>query len=221
MKKLILTFALLSTTQVLHAKCNKLGIGYRQESGFSLDFTFGSGGNSLDSAGYYDKNTVNVPLSINDTMACYKQKSAIGIKSEKKGEGPLENAVAITPLKVEFENVPNPHQKQYIYIEKGAGPSETRFQMLTFVCSGEIPLSISAVNSTAAEIAKSSEKISMTVRHEFAAGVAAANLTDSFAEKFASIATYDFFSNLYKTKTVKEISDCPSCNTNSISIPSI
>ncbi len=204
MKTLILSFAFLIPFTEASAKCNTKAIGYYNQTGFGISFGGGS-----SSAGYYDKNTVNVPLTINGEQACFKKSTAFSMKSEQKKDKPEENNIVISPMKTEFENIPSPHQKQYIFVEKNQSRLLTKFHVMTFVCSGEIPVSVEATSDSVYKIQVQTNSPSVEVSHVFATGAAAENLrkrTPSTNE------TFEFFTKLYKEKTTKELSrELPCC----------
>lgn len=187
-----------------HAKCNTKAIGYYNQSGFGI--SFGGGGSS---AGYYDKNTVNVPLTINGEQACFKKTSHFSMKSEQKKDRPEENSIIITPMKAEFENIPSPHIKQYIFVEKNPSKLLSKFHVMNFVCAGEIPVSVEATSDSVSKIQRDSNTTSVEVTRVFATGAAAENLR---RHNPAPHETFNFFTSLYKERTSKELNnDLPCC----------
>lgn len=64
MKTLLILFIFSSFASEAEAKCNTKAIGYYNQSGFGI--SFGGGGSS---AGYYDKNTINVPNGCSNDFA--------------------------------------------------------------------------------------------------------------------------------------------------------
>lgn len=204
MKTLILSFSILLTFAEAQAKCNTQVVGYHKQSGFGISFGGGS-----SSAGYYDKNTVNVPLTINGEQACFKKSTAFSMKSEQKKDKPEENNIIISPMKTEYENIPSPHQKQYIFVEKNKSRLQTKFHVMTFVCSGEMPVSVEAMSDAVYKIEQQTKQASVEVTHVFATGAAAENLK---RRNPSTSQTFDFFTQLYKEKTSKELSnDLPCC----------
>lgn len=216
MKKIILCSSLLLISSYTHAKCNTMAIGVYKETGFGLSF-----GGGKSSAGFYDKHNVNVPLSIDGRQACFREVTAFKMKSEKKGNKPMQSSISITPMKTEFENVPSPHQKQYIFVEKNeADRNLTKFHVLSYVCSGELPLSIAAVSDSVQDLENKKDDVEVKISTVFATGVAAANLKDYLSSKASSIDTYNFFTKLYKEKTIKEIDNYTPC-CGPVKVPSI
>ena len=197
------------------AKCNSEAIGYRKETGFGISFGGGS-----SSAGFYDKNTVNVPVSVNGEQACFKKVNAFAMKSEKKKDKAEENNIVITPMKAEFEKIPSPHLKQYIFVEKNPQRLLTKFHVMSFVCSGEIPLSIEALSDSVLKIKMQSDKVEVNVNHIFATGAAADNINKANKGKMSSSETFDFFSKLYMEKSQKELAVDQACCSD-FKIPSI
>lgn len=215
MKTLLILFIFSSFASLAEAKCNTKAIGYYNQSGFGI--SFGGGGSS---AGYYDKNTINVPLSINGEQACFKKVNAFKMKSEKKKDKAEENSIVITPMKTEFEKIPSAHQKQYIFVEKNPSKLLTKFHVMSFICAGEIPLSIEATSDTVLKIHTQADSVDIKVAHVFATGAAAENLNKGNKGNTASRETFDFFSKLYMEKSQKELSaDKPCCT--EYKVPSI
>nr|BDT27118.1 hypothetical protein BHI3_05840 [Bacteriovorax sp. HI3] len=213
-----ITFALLLLSfsfSEAFAKCNSNAIGYRNESGFGISFGGGS-----SSAGFYDKNTVNVPVSINGEQACFKKVNAFKMKSEKKKDKAEENSIVITPMKTEFEKIPSAHQKQYIFVEKNPQKLLTKFHVMSFICSGEVPLSIEATSDTVLKINMQPDSADVRVSHSFATGAAAENLNKGNKGKTSNAETFDFFSKLYMEKSQKELAVDQACCSD-FKIPSI
>ncbi len=201
----MLTF--LTFTQAAYAKCNTGSIVVMRESGFGISF-----GGGKSSAGSFDKDAVNVPLTINGQQACFKKTSKFKMESEKKNNKAEENSIVITPMKTEFENIPNAHQKQYIFVEKNPVSLLTKFHVMSFVCAGETPLSIEARSDSVVQIASNSDSANVQVTTVFATGAAADNLNRSRKGVSYSKETYDFFTHIYKEKTKSEItSERPCC----------
>lgn len=204
MKTLFLAFTLLIPLTQAAAKCNTKAVGYYNQTGFGISFGGGS-----SSAGYYDKNTVNVPLTINGEQACFKKVSEFSMKSEQKKDKSDDTSIVITPMKAEYENIPSPHLKQYLFVEKNPVKRLTKFHVMSFICAGEIPVSLEATSDSVYKIEQQTNSANVEVNRVFATGAAAENLrrhTPSTNE------TFEFFTKLYKDKTNKELSgDVPCC----------
>ncbi len=205
----------LSLISTAHAKCNTENIVIMRESGFGISFGGGS-----SKASYQDKNTVNVPVTINGQQACFKKVTSFNMKNEKKKEKPEENSIIVTPMKTEFENIPAPHQKQYIFAEKSDNKLLTKFHVMNFVCAGETPLSIEATSDSVLKIMTTSDKVEMTVSTTFATGATAENLNRGRRGVTYSQETFDFFTKMYKEKTVQEMGNDKPCCTE-YNVPSI
>lgn len=194
------------------AKCNTEAIEYINSSGFSI--SFGSGNSSK--AGSIE--SVNVPMTIDGKAACYRKTSKFEIKDEQK-KGETEMQISVSPLKVEFENIPSPHVKQYLFIEKNPeNPFYTKFHTMSFICSGDIPLSVEATSDRYLDVMVKSNQAEVKVTHFFATGQAAENLNKTKKGSSNNQATFDFYSKLYQEKTQRELEDAPKCEYN---IPSI
>lgn len=216
MKTLIILLAIPTFIQTANAKCNTRAIGVYHETGFSLSF---GGGNS--GAGYFDKNNVNVPLTINGQQACFRQLTKFQMKSESKGAKPMESTIAVTPMKTEFENIPSPSQKQYIIVEKNPIGNLVKFHTLNFVCAGEVPVSIGATSDSVADLENPrSQEVNTRVSTVFATGQAAANLQDYLTSPNSNKETYNYFAKIFREKSTKEV-DCVSCNERQVQVPSI
>lgn len=211
---LFMALCLIFTSEAF-AKCNTQAIGVVHERGFGISFGGGS-----QSAGYQDKNTVNVPLTINGEQACFKKSSAFTMKSETKKDRKSENSIVIKPMKVEFENIPSPHQKQYIFVEKNPINKLTKFHTMSFICAGEIPLSIDAVSDSVMAIELQTDQVELQVNSSFATGAAADNLSRGRNNRTYSQETFDFFTKFYKEKTGLEMNQAMPCCTDH-KVPSI
>ena len=205
MKTILFTTVFLALTHEAFAKCNTQAIGVVHERGFGISF-----GGGRESAGYQDKNTVNVPITINGQQACFKKSSAFSMKSETKDKK-SENSIVIKPMKAEFENIPSPHQKQYIFVEKNPIKKLTKFHTMSFICAGEIPLSIDSVSDSVMEIELKTNQVQMNVTSVFATGAAADNLNRGRNKRTYSQETFDFFTKLYKEKTNLEMDQALPC----------
>ena len=180
----------------------------RHESGFGI--SFGGGGSN---SSFKDENTINIPLSINNQQACFKKKSKFTLKAEN-AQDLDKGSITITPMKTDFENSPEPSVKQYLFVEKSDNKLETKFHTMSFVCSGEIPLSIEATSDSYLKIFSQSNSVNVQVRNVFATGVAAENLNRG-RYPLSSQETFDFFAKVYKEKTKREI-DGPDCCTQKV-----
>lgn len=212
MKKLLF-FLLFTASNPLWSKCNTGHIGVYHESGFGISFGGGS-----SSAGFYDKDTTNVPLSINNQPACFKKTSKYSMKGEIKKDHQTENKIIISPLKVEFENVPSAHVRQYLFIEKNINPLLRKVHQLNFICAGGIPLSIEGGSDFVISILGKTDTPSVNVTHVFAMGTAAENLKPYHSPSTRD--SFEFFKKLYQNKTLKEISSGEDC-CHDIKVPSI
>ena len=171
---LILTYSL-----NLMAKCNTQAIGYVNKSGFGISF----GGGEV-SAGSYDKNVTNVPLTINGKAACFKKKSAYDLKLETNADDhgvPDKKAktnITLAPAEVEFENVPNAHFKHYIMANPDPRTGLMTFSSMLFICSGEFPISVEGTRDTSVSLeVKKIQSNSVHTSSSFATGIAAQNLS--------------------------------------------
>ena len=97
------------------------------DSGFGVSTSGkGSSSNSNDSL------VVNVPLTIDGKEGCFKKNSRFSLEAEdtkKKSEG----KVIIRPMSVDFKNVPSPHFKQYLFVERASEISKVKFHTMSFV----------------------------------------------------------------------------------------
>lgn len=212
MKTLFILSSLFISTSIW-AKCNTGAIGVYHQTGFGI--SFGGGGSS---SGSFDKNVTNVPLTINGELACFKKTSKFDIKGESKKGGEQKNKMVLTKMKLEYENIPNPHFRQYIFIENDSNPLLRKIHQMSFVCSGEIPLSIEATSDHVLKVLSDNSSASVNVSHVFATGAAADNLKKTNF-KLSTQPTFDFFKQLYKEKTTKEMASAACCN--DARIPSI
>lgn len=216
MKISILLFATIFIIPSAFAKtkCLTNAIAIVHETSFGISFGGGKGG--LD---YGEQSIVNVPLSIDDQPACFVKQNGFKLKSEGKKDKEDKNSITVTPMKTEFENVPNPSQKQYIFVEKNPENGfETKFHIMSFICSDELPLSIEATSDSYSKMILTSNTANVKVSKVFAIGKAAQNLKK--ARPLSAQETFDFFGKIYHDKTQKELmADKPCCT--EYKIPSI
>ena len=201
-KAALSTFFFLATIDAF-AACNTGAIVYKRESGFSLSFGTGS---SKTEAG--DATSINVPLTINNQQACFRKKSAFTLKAENSKDID-KGTIRISPLNVEFENVPDPSTKQYLFVEKSADRMQTKFHLMSFICTGEIPLSVEAVSDSYSKLISSSNSVNVNFHQVFATG-RAADIISQNGMVISSQETFDFFGKVYKDQTQKEL-DIPPC----------
>ena len=193
-------------------KCTTKAIGVVHEKSFGL--SIGGGSSGVD---YGEQSLVNVPLTIDNRPACFVKRGKFKLKNEaKKGKDEI-NSITISPMKTDFENVPAANQKQYIFVEKNNNIMETKFHIMSFVCSGEIPLSIEATSNSYIDILMEPDSANLKVSTVFATGKAAQNLKESMDLGNGSLGkspreTFSFFNKIYQDKTQKEImADKPCC----------
>jgi hypothetical protein len=200
--KLIIPILLFSLN--IHAKCVTDAVVYKHETGFGISFGGGGGKSS-----YNDSMSINVPLSINGEDACFRKKSSFNIKTEEKKDSTIGKLV-ISPASVEFENVPEAKVKHYIFADKSNDPFQTKFYSMSFVCSGEIPLSIDATSDSYLEVDRKTKDASISVTTVFATGAAAENLKKGKVNNKAEEA-FKFFSAKYQLDNDKK-ADVVCCN---------
>lgn len=212
---LFLISTLITPAAYAKSKCMTNAIGIYHETGFGI--SLGGGSSSVD---YGEKSVVNVPLSVDNKPACFIKQNAFKLKSEAKKDKDEKNSITITPMKTEFENVPNASQKQYIFVEKNAENSlKTKFHIMSFICAGELPLSIEATSDTYSKLVLTSNSANIKVSSVFATGKAAQNLKKAMPDLSVQ-ETFDFFGKIYQEKTHKELmADKPCCT--EYRIPSI
>lgn len=205
---ILLLIATLTSPAYSKSKCLTDAIGIYHETGFGI--SFGDGKSGID---YGEKNIVNVPLSIDGKAACFVKQNKFKLKSEAKKDKADKNNITISPMKTDFENVPNANQKQYIIVEKNAENSlKTKFHIMSFICSGELPLSIEATSDTYSKLLLSSDSANIKTSTVFATGKAAENLKKGMPES-STQETFDFFAKIYQEKTQKELmADRPCCS---------
>jgi hypothetical protein len=183
--------------------CLKGGTMISHNSGFGISTDEnGSSSNSSDNL------VVNVPLTIDGKEGCFKKKNSFSLQAEdtkKKSEG----KVIIKPMSVDFKNVPQPHFKQYLFVEKASEISKVKFHTMAFVCSGSMPLSIEAHSDLYAKLMERRGD-STTVSFTIATGRAAEEINKRQAKNRPSHqATFDTFLQAYRDKTQKDLEDAP------------
>jgi hypothetical protein len=164
---------------------------------------------------FESEDLVNVPLEIDGKSACYKQSKGLKISAEKmtKSES-LE--YEISPLKVEFKNVPSPEVYQYIFLENESADS-TKISLMSFVCSGETPIGGDALSASLSRFVEDKGEDENNINIFISTGRAAENIGVS-QEKKAKAKVYDRFLELYESRTAEEFDERNSSN---IYIPNI
>lgn len=203
MKKII-GFSLLFISTHIHAKCDTGNVVYERKSGFGI--SLGSGGLKTN---FNENTSVNVPLSVNGEPACFRKKNKFSLKAENSTDTD-KGKILISPMKLEFENIPDPSVRQYIYVEKNQDKMQTKFHTMSFVCMGEIPLSVEALSDRYSKIFLESKTAGTTVTTVFATGAAADHLKTA-RSALSSQETFDFFAALYKNKNQKELDQSLCC----------
>jgi hypothetical protein len=206
MKKLLSTLCLVLASPAILASCDDQNIIYRSET--SIGISIGKKGTG---SSFGENQSINVPLSINGLSGCYKKVNAFQLKANDSSKGVSKGKITITPLEVEFDNIPNPSAKQYIFVEKNANKLQTKFHTLSFICSGELPLSIESTSDSYQKIIAKSQSVNYT--QIIAIGAAAKNFGTN--NQSYSQDTFNFFLNLYQQKTGKTLAPTtPSFNHN-------
>lgn len=186
----------------IHSKCRTDAIVYKRQSGFGISIS-GDGASS----NFNEKESVNVPLSINDEAACFFKKSKYQIQLEESDE--LNLSFRISPLKAEFENIPEPSVKTYLFAEKSHDLSELKFYSMSFICSNEIPVSVEAFSESIRDLKlkNDAKNSSMRVSTVFATGAAAENLNRNRKDLKAE-ESFLWFSKKYSEFGLAKNSDC-------------
>jgi|GEM_PF-1585392 len=194
--KSCLAFLLLMPS--IHSKCRTDAIVYKRQSGFGISISKDGA-----SSNFNEKESVNVPLSINDEAACFSKKSKYQIQLEESDE--LNLSLRVSPLTAEFENIPEPSVKTYIFAEKSHDLSELKFYSMSFICSNEIPVSVEAFSESIRDLKLKNDAKNSSVRVStvFATGAAAENLNRNrkdlkaeesflwFSKKYSEFGTTD------------------------------
>jgi hypothetical protein len=89
---------------------------------------------------------------------------------------------------------------------------------MSFICSGDVPLSVEAVSDRYLDVMVKSNQAEVNVTHVFATGAAAENLNAGKKGISNNQETFDFYSKLYEKKAEHSLEDAPKCDYN---IPSI
>lgn len=211
MKKKLIIIGLCFSSSNLNAACNTGAIEYKHETGFGI--SLGSGGAKTK---YNDSTSINVPLTLNGEQACFRKKNKLSLKAVNSKESDT-GKIIISPMVAEFENIPNPMVRQYLFVEKNKEKTQTKFHTMSFVCAGELPLSVEAASDSYSKIYVDSNKTEVNVTTVFATGIAAENISNS-RRALSSQGTFDFFAKIYKLKTSKELDSTVCCTQK---IPSI
>ncbi|MFP5386685.1 MAG: hypothetical protein ACLGHN_11435 [Bacteriovoracia bacterium] len=189
------------------SKCNEDAIVYGRST--SIGLTLGSGSSTSFESGM----TINIPLSINGKAACYKQKGQLSVQTKDIKEAESVE-YEITPLTVEFSNVPEGKLYQYLHVNHDVEGRASKVSMISFVCSGETPIGGDAFSDSLKKIAGGNA--SFGIRTYFATGQAAEELARR--EKKAKLPAYETFMDLFVSR-VSEIDEVIYHST--ISIPAV
>lgn len=161
--------------------------------------------------------TINLPIFINGKQSCYHQKNTISINAEEVKQGEHVE-FEITPLMVEFENVPSAQTFQYLNIEYDQDNKASRVSMMSFLCSGETPVGGDAFSDSLMNLAENGADVDQTVEIFIATGQAAENISVSQAKK-AKAKVYDKFLEIYESRASEaEIEDLEN---NNIYVPNV
>lgn len=147
--------------------------------------------------------SVIIPLKIENKESCYQQKSPLAISTGKVREG-IQVDFEISPMAVSFENVPGPAMYHYLNIEYSSDQKPSRLQILSYFCSGEIPLGGDALGGGLLKLAEEKE-VTSDIRVFIATGQAAENISIS-QEKKARAKIFDKFLEIYESRSSEAIS---------------
>lgn len=169
MKKLILFSLLFASTTQVWASCQSDAIVYRRDTSFSISL-----GGKKSGSQFSTQSTMNLPVFIDGRPACFKKTDAVSFEVQKSKK---QNSIKflMTPVIAEFENVPNGRVVQYFDFQHHGGYS-SEVHVLTYICSGEIPLSKESYSDTILGLSMNSQGQTMRSSNVFATGAAARNL---------------------------------------------
>lgn len=194
------------------ARCDQSALVIRR--GTSIGFSTGSRGNS----NFNQNLTVNIPMQFNGRSACYHQQSSLGVTTKRVRRGHSVE-YEITPMRASFENVPDAHHQQYLFMEYGSDGKASKVYMMSFLCSGETPLG-SETFSDFLSLIPDGSRSSVQVSTVFATGAAARNLQQDRPDDRAR-PVYEKFHSLYRNLQGEESSsDCAACR-DRVFIPSV
>lgn len=203
-------FALIMMSSDAWSKCDTTQMGYVRQTSVGIGWS-SSGSNSQMSS----SQSVNMPILINGEPACYRQSSALAVKTEKiKERESIE--YEITPFKAEFENVPEPKIYQYLNVEHSENEAESKVYLISYMCSGETPIGAEAFSDSLLKLAYS-KGAEVKTQMFFATGAAAANLGVSNQKK-AKAKVFDKFLEIYESRSSESLINT---NRDNIYIPSL
>lgn len=176
MKKLFFLSNLFFTISLSANDCNPSAVIYHRSSGFGIS-TNGVKGN-LSGSG---ERSVNLPIKTENGWGCYKKESSFHVEVVKDEKSIVQN-FTVSPLKVNFENVPNARAVQYVHFENNRERAYTnKFTLSAFICSGDKLLSVENKQFTLLDLMIKNVNPEVSTSSFFATGTAAKNLNNSNA----------------------------------------
>lgn len=101
-------------------------------------------------------NTVSLPLIHNGSPSCYHQSAPLILKTENVVPN-VSAEFELTPLQVEFENIPKAALYQYIHVEQSEADNNPKILILNFLCSGNHPIGADALADYLKDMADKNE----------------------------------------------------------------
>lgn len=139
--------------------------------------------------------TVPVPMGIKDSS--YNQSSSLKLSLVTKRSNYIE--FELTPVVADFINIPSPGLYQYLHIEHDEERHSPRIRMISFLCSGEIPVGGEALSDSLARMANGTKDEGDDRSIFISTGRAAENISVS-SESKARAKVFDHFLDIYEER---------------------
>lgn len=142
---------------------------------------------------------MELPFEHIDNDHSYKIRSQLGVtgRSSNKNDGSIE----VSTLEVDFDNLFDPSVQQYLNVIYDEESNPTHVQIVSFICSGQLPMSADALSI---KLQKNKEESPENVNDELfiATGQAGEDIQVSQTKKNKS-KIYDHFLNLVERRAIE------------------
>lgn len=153
---------------------------------------------------FTDDSSVNIPFQNNGKPSCYHPVKKLSIVAESINSKDIN--FEITPMIVEFENIPEPTAHHYIFSEMDMEDLTQKISMVSFLCSGEIPVGADAFSDSLQRIAEKNGEEKEEGSIFISSGHAAGEISVSNEQK-ARAKIFDHFRELYELRTNEDVTE--------------
>lgn len=153
---------------------------------------------------FSDNKSVNIPFQANGKPSCYHPVTSLSIVAESINSKSID--YEITPMTVEFENIPEPAAHHFIFSEMDTEDMSQKISMVSFQCSGEIPVGADAFSDSLQRIAEKNGDEKDEGSIFISSGHAAGEISVSNEQK-ARAKVFDRFRELYELRTNEDVTE--------------